>query len=378
MSHFPTHLIPDILCRLPVKPLLRFKCVFKPWGSLIDDSEFAKLHLHQSLKTNTNVKLFLDNCSEDDDKAYAVDFDSLANLVQFPRPFKAEITKYYSRVFGSCNGLLAVYHREAGIALWNPSTRKCHFLPPLDDDITSDHDTIPGYRYDPNTLLGFGYDVTSNDYKVVEMQRSKTQNCFKVMVYSLKANSWRRIKDCPYDIPTNYNDGAYLNNSLHWVGDERGVFSGGKVIFALNLETEEYHEVPDDKRPGGLECGGYDCRFFGYMNAGVLGGCLCVSRDYSTCPVEDHVNLWVMKEYGVKESWTELLLLSRNRWLTNVFHTRAVAYSKNGDKILLDDGGDRQPAWFNLEDETGETLFIPGAPQRFSTMIYVESLVPVN
>ncbi|XWS19057.1 hypothetical protein CRYUN_Cryun32bG0098300 [Craigia yunnanensis] len=377
MSPFPTDLIPDILCRLPVKTLLRFKCVSKPWGSLIDDSDFAKVHLHQSLKTNTNVKLFLDNCIKDDDKAYSVDFDLLTNLVQFPRPFTAEITKYRSRIFGSCNGLLAVYHREAGIALWNPLTRKCHYLPALDDDITTDYDTIPGYDYDSNTILGFGYDVISNDYKVVKMLRSKSQNCFKVMVYSLIANSWRRIKDCPYDIPTNYNDGAYINNSLHWVGDEIGEFFGGKVIFALDLGTEEYYEVPDgDRSFREKKCGGY-CPVFGYMNAGVLGGCLCVSRDYSTCPVEDHINLWVMKEYGVKDSWTELLYLSRDEWLTNIFHTRAVAYSKSGGKILLDDGGGRQPAWFNLEDETGETLCIPGAPQRFSAMIYVESLVSV-
>ncbi|GMI63768.1 CONSTITUTIVE EXPRESSER OF PR GENES 1, CONSTITUTIVE EXPRESSER OF PR GENES 30 [Hibiscus trionum] len=377
MSPFLSDLIPDILCRLPVKTLLRFKCVSKSWCSLIDDPHFAKLHLDHSLKTSSNVKLFLDNCIECDDKAYAVDFDSLHNLVQFPRPFIAEITKYRSRVIGSCNGLLAVYHREGGIALWNPSTRKCRYLPPLDDDIISDHDAFPGYHYDKNTVLGFGYDETSNDFKVVQMQRSKTQNCYKVLLYSLKANSWKRIQDCPYEFPTNYNDGAYINNSLHWVGDEIGEFYGGKVIFALNLATEKYYDVPEGDTSFKMKkCGG-DCPYFGYMNAGVLGGRLCVSRDYSTCPVEDHINVWVMKEYGVKESWTELFYLSRDEWLTNIFHTRAVAYSRNGDKVLLDEGGGRQPAWFNLENETGETLSIVGAPQLVSTMIYVESLVSV-
>ncbi|XVF74681.1 hypothetical protein PTKIN_Ptkin13bG0131200 [Pterospermum kingtungense] len=374
MSLFPADLMHDILSRLPVKTLLRFKCVSKPWGSLIDDSDFAKHHLHHSLKSNTNVKLFLDNCVEVDDKAYSVDFDLFDNLVQIPRPFTAETDKYCSRIFGSCNGLLAVYHREAGIALWNPTTRKCHYLPSLDDDLTLDHDT---------PILGFGYDATKNDYKVVKMLRSKTQNCFKVMVYSLKANSWRRIMDCPFDfptnIPTNYNDGAYLNNSLHWVGNKRGVFYGGNVIFALDLGIEEYYEVPKgDTNFGEEECGGCSAYFdFAYLNAGVLGGCLCVSLGCSACPVEDHINFWVMEEYGVKESWIKLLYLSEDRWQTSLSHTRAVAYSRNGDKILLD-GGCCQPAWFNLMDGTEETLFIPGAPQLFSTMIYVESLVPVN
>ncbi|KAK8664202.1 hypothetical protein V6N13_084000 [Hibiscus sabdariffa] len=377
MPPFPTDLIPGILCRLPVKTLLRFRCMSKPWGSLIDGSHFATLHLRQSLKTDTNLKLFLDNRAENDVNAYSVDFDSLGNLVEFPRPFTVEITKYRSRVIGSCHGLLAVYHREAGIAIWNPSIRKCHYLPPMDEDITTDHDTIPGYDYDDGTILGFGHDGIADDYKVVIMLRSKTQILFKVMIYSLKSNTWRRIKDCPYDIPTNYIDGAYINNSIHWVGDE--VASDRNVIFGLDLGTEEYFEVPggerssDDKR-----CGAYYCTAFRTMNAGVLGGCLCVWRDFSRCPMEDHVNLWVMKEYGVEESWTELLLLWRNQWLTNVFHTRGVAYSRNGGRVLLDEGGGHQPAWFNLEEETGQILCIPGAPQLVTTVIYVESLVSVH
>ncbi|KAE8713696.1 Pyridoxal phosphate phosphatase-related protein [Hibiscus syriacus] len=333
MSPFPSDLIPDILCWLPVKTLLRLKCVSKPWRSLIDDPHFAKLHLDYSLRTST--------CVECDDKAYAVDFDSLDNLVH-------------------------------SLAL-----SKSRYLLPLDDDIANDHDSLPGNHYDKNTVLGFGYDEISNDYKVVKMLRSKTQNSFKVMVYSLKADSWKRIDDFPYDFPTNYNDGAYVNNALHWVGDEIGEFHGGQVIFTLDLATEKYYDVPEGDTSFKIKkCGG-DCPYFGYMNAGVLGGCLCVSRDYSTCPVEDHINVWVVKEYGVKESWTELLYLSRDQWLTNIFHTRAVGYSKNGDKVLLDDGGGRQPAWFNLENETGETLRIAGAPQLVSTTIYVESLVSV-
>lgn len=92
----------------------------------------------------------------------------------------------------------------------------------------------------------------------------------------------------------------------------------------------------------------------------------------------DHVILWVMKEYGVSKSWTELIKLPRYDWemFTNIFHTRTVAYSGSGHKILLDDGY-YQSAWCNLKDKTGETLHIPGAPPRFSAKIYVESLVSV-
>ncbi|KAE8713693.1 hypothetical protein F3Y22_tig00110206pilonHSYRG00344 [Hibiscus syriacus] len=275
MSPFPFDLIPDILCRLPVKTLLRFK----------------------------------------------LDFDSLDNLVRFPRPFMAEITKYRSRIIRSCNGLL--YHREQGIALWNPSTRKCRYLLPLDDDIARDHNALPGYEYVKNPVLGFGYDEII--LKLIPARES-----------TIALTIFRR---------TTMTAPTY--NALHWVGDEIGEFHGGQVIFALDLANEKYYDVPEGDTSFKIkECGG-ECPYFGYMNAGSHG------PNYFIC------------------------LDSRDQWLTNIFHTRAVGFSKNVDKVLLDDGGGSQPAWFNLEDETGETLRIAGAPQLVSTVIYVESLVPV-
>jgi len=41
----PFDLIPKIICRLPVKLLVRFQCVCKSWNSLISDSKFAKKQL---------------------------------------------------------------------------------------------------------------------------------------------------------------------------------------------------------------------------------------------------------------------------------------------------------------------------------------------
>ncbi|KAK8671298.1 hypothetical protein V6N13_037896 [Hibiscus sabdariffa] len=368
MAAFPTDVITDILRALPVKALTRFKCVSKSWDSLIKDPHFVKLHLHHSFGSNNSVKLVLDGRTnfvddededdDEDDKAYSVDFDSLGNLEQLPRPFPTAGTGFMSRIFGSCNGLLAVYHKEAGIALWNPSTRTCHYLPKLTIGDVIERD----YR-----ILGFGYDVIGDDYKVVRMIDSGKS----VMVYSLKTDSWKRIKDCPYQIPSGEKqDGAYAYGSLHWVGDERDRYFGGRLIFGLDLEAEEFHQVPE---PDVL------FRNFGYKNVGMLGGSLCVFREYTNCYDEDHIILWVMKEYGVKESWTELVYLSREGWeFTSIYNTRAVACSRSGDQILLDDNGiSRQPAWLNLEKQTGQILGIPGAPTCFSAMVYVQSLVSV-
>ncbi|RZB52373.1 hypothetical protein D0Y65_048728 [Glycine soja] len=41
-------LIEEILSRIPVKPLIQFKCVCKGWNSLMSDPYFIKLHLSKS------------------------------------------------------------------------------------------------------------------------------------------------------------------------------------------------------------------------------------------------------------------------------------------------------------------------------------------
>ncbi|XP_039061042.1 F-box protein CPR1-like [Hibiscus syriacus] len=262
MATFPTGIITDTFSRLTTKTLLRFKRVSKSSSSLVHDPYFAKLHLHNSFKTNANVKLILDSRTEDDVyKTYLVDFDSLGNLEELSRPYSIANFGVSSRIFGSCNGLLAVYHDEEGIALWNPSTRTCYHLPKL---------TIGGvFDMDYEIIVGFGYDATGNDYKVVQMSTSGKP----VMIYSLKANSWRRIKDCPYQISYHVTqDGAFANGSLHWVGDENDQHHNGSLIFGLDLVVEEFHRVPDESDVGN--------RNFGYRSVGVVGGNLCVFREY--------------------------------------------------------------------------------------------------
>lgn len=53
----PQDIIMDILSRLPVKSLLRFRSVSKEWYKLISDPHFIKLHVNQCTKNNHRGKL---------------------------------------------------------------------------------------------------------------------------------------------------------------------------------------------------------------------------------------------------------------------------------------------------------------------------------
>ncbi|XP_031284053.1 F-box/kelch-repeat protein At3g23880-like [Pistacia vera] len=48
--YLPDDLVRDILLRLPVKSLLRFKCVSKSWLSLISNHKLAITHLNKTSK----------------------------------------------------------------------------------------------------------------------------------------------------------------------------------------------------------------------------------------------------------------------------------------------------------------------------------------
>ncbi|KAL5072685.1 hypothetical protein RYX36_011669 [Vicia faba] len=58
LGFIPDDLIPQILPSLPVKSLLRFKCVSNSWNTLISDPTFEKIHLMKS-KTSPNPQLTL-------------------------------------------------------------------------------------------------------------------------------------------------------------------------------------------------------------------------------------------------------------------------------------------------------------------------------
>ncbi|KAJ6371607.1 hypothetical protein OIU77_002006 [Salix suchowensis] len=171
----PSEIISDILSRLPVKSLVRFKCVSKTWCSLISHPGFAKEHLKRAKEdTNANhYKIFLsaDPHLSIDPEAF---FDADENLLTAQLNFPASYSDRNSRIeiLGSCNGLVCgLSHRNPLIYIWNPSTRESRELA-----IPSSRElAIPGSSED-SAFYGFGYDVKLDDYKIVRGYISTSTN----------------------------------------------------------------------------------------------------------------------------------------------------------------------------------------------------------
>ncbi|KAE7995274.1 hypothetical protein FH972_000092 [Carpinus fangiana] len=364
--NFPSDVITDILCQLPVKTLLRFRCASRRWCSQIGSPDFIKIHLSHSLATNSNLSLLLKNWY-----LYSVELDSLRTATELNPPLN--VIWGVTDVFGSCNGLVAVCNSEEEIALWNPSTRKHQILPVMPVEAPKGDLNVKPRRF---TFYGFGHDPISDDYKVVRMVQFVGDNGFfsaEVKVYSLKSNSWRGIKDIPNYIRYLFQLGYLLfyrrgyatlaGGALHWVVP--GGFGCYCMIVAFDLVAEEFRIVPQpDHVDGGF-----------VMDLGVLEGQLLMICNYGN----DFVDVWVMKEYRLKESWTKLFKVSQSSLNRDFGQVMPLAYSKScdKDKVLLELDKEKL-LWYDLRRRRAKTVRIEGAPNSFNVDVYVESLVPLG
>ncbi|GKC72144.1 F-box associated domain containing protein, partial [Tanacetum coccineum] len=138
----------------------------------------------------------------------------------------------------------------------------------------------------------FGYDESTDDYKIVELAQTLPY-IIKGQIYSLKTGKWKNLGDFSYEYPLN-RSGIFSNGALHWVA--YGVSPRTQRIVSLDLAKENYGEVLQfEYDEGDME-----------LSLGVLGECLCGLCYY----YESHADLWVMKVYGVKDSWTKLASFS--------------------------------------------------------------------
>jgi hypothetical protein len=156
MTHIPFDLVVEILCRLPVKFLLQFRCVCKSWNSLISkDHRFVKKHLIISTKSKYLVTSSRTLEKELSVMFYSIDsiFTSEAATQLYYPPIN---TNYCDSLVASCDGLICFAVNKHLAVVWNPSVRKLKKLPSLE--------LPPEYGF---TRYAFGYDPFIHNYKVV-------------------------------------------------------------------------------------------------------------------------------------------------------------------------------------------------------------------
>lgn len=162
----PQELIIQILLRLPVKSLLRFKCVSKSWLSLITDPHFAKSHFELAAALADRILFIASSAPE----LRSIDFNdsaSVAVTVEFPGP---KPYYHFVEIIGSCRGFMLL-HCVCHLCVWNPTT-SVHKIIPLSPVFFNKDITFC------TLLSGFGYDPSTDDYSVHATTQSKSRGDF--------------------------------------------------------------------------------------------------------------------------------------------------------------------------------------------------------
>ena len=296
-------LIIQILLRLPVKSLLRFRCVSKSWLSLISDPQFAASHLELAAAPTHRLMLIHDStlrASFVDLDAPLHDGDSCASSDPIKLDFRRPDPPIHIRIMGSCRGLLLLLFDFSDIYVWNPCTG-VHKQLPLSPIAAIAKDIRGGF------FFGFGYDPSKDDYLVVlgSNESSAAGGVTHFDFLSLRANSWKRIEGtrCPLieccpdsDKPDEPGAGRHLNGAIHWL-----VFRhDDNVIFAFDLVERSFSDIPlpDDPEYD------FDFEFWVLLNHGGKLS-LCVRGINRT-------DIWVMGEYKVQSSWTKSIVMYDN------------------------------------------------------------------
>ncbi|KAG5622134.1 hypothetical protein H5410_007352 [Solanum commersonii] len=187
---FPREIISNILSRLPVKTLLRFRCVCKPWRNLISKPNFIDTHLQIPLAAATNSPILIHT-------RHVKSTDHVLSLFDSPESSVTELDNPFPFFFhemavvGSCNGIVCLCKPPWGdvITLWNPMMRKCKAVQ------LSKKKPLVGVH--SGVSIGLAYDSQENDFIIL------SHLCFRVgsrvpdevEMCSTKSFCWKQVEN---------------------------------------------------------------------------------------------------------------------------------------------------------------------------------------
>ncbi|CAM0948843.1 unnamed protein product [Alopecurus aequalis] len=267
-------IINEILTRLPVKSLLRFRSVCKAWHSTISKRDFIETHRYHS-QSKVHVVHFSDDIPQG---TGSINIECLTEdglLQHYHRlPW---LQKYQLRSFS--NDLVVFPYKDA-ILLSNLSMQESVYLP----HPTSWFDALLPVK-------GFGFVSSLGKYKVVLITSGiVTQGICEVFTVGTD-NSWRIGKTPPSSIDT-YGHTPYVNRNLHKL-TRRNDKDGNSKILLFNLENETWTmmKLPDHPQ----------CHIYRHHTELREIECLLC---FTCCIQNKSIDIWMLRDYA-NEVWSK-------------------------------------------------------------------------
>ncbi|ESQ37264.1 hypothetical protein EUTSA_v10002580mg [Eutrema salsugineum] len=309
--NLPPEMMEEILLRLPVKSLTRFKSVCISWRSLISETLFTLKHalLLEGSKATTRKKspygvittsrYHLKSCCVD-----SLYNESTTNVLEHDGEL---LGRDYYQVAGTCNGLVCFHvDYNKSFYLWNPTLKLQQIL--SGSDLETSDEVIVTY--------GFGYDESEDDYKVVALLQQRQQQLkTEAMIYSTRQKLWSRSSNTCFPsgvvVADKSRSGIYINGTLNFAATHSDSSSSLSTILSYDISRDVFKELH------GPSCCKRGCFT---LTLGDLRGCLSM-----VCYCKGvNADVLVMKEeFGGGESWSKLLSIPgltdfvRPLWISN-------------------------------------------------------------
>ncbi|XP_022010360.1 putative F-box protein At1g47790 isoform X2 [Helianthus annuus] len=333
-DNVPFEIQEEIIKRLPVKSLIRFRSVSKSWKSLFDSSNFITHYRSQHqhlLVCNHRYGSEPKYVSIVDDNTFPEQRASvtLPPLVNMLNPY---------RTIGTSHGLFCLYN-DGKLVIWNPSIRKAvGVVVP---------NVVDAKMF--NTELGFGVCREMSDPKVVKIRyirsfvdmESVTSIPWQVEVFTLSTGEWRSLNsNLPRKSIVFKNrlsaGGVCVDGVFYGLAIDRSTVDAQtlayNMIISFDMTSEEFGEVnlPDRFVYHGSM---WDLHLYNLRESLVL-------VEHSA-DVDNRVySVWMMED-GVPKSFTKSYTIH----LPDATINRVVEFTRSGELVIEVTKHDGESSW---------------------------------
>ncbi|CAN6283080.1 unnamed protein product [Urochloa humidicola] len=278
-TDIPYDVLEQVLLRLPVKSLMRFKSVCKLWHDTISSAHFEHCQLQLSRVCQPSMlilplRLMDAPLRMDKIRFFAYPgFGTVAELMH-EKLWSTGVEGFMQPIH--CDGLLVVFAAHSTqIFVCNPATKELVILPAGSPD-----DCFGSQK------IGFGVDPSTGKYKVV---RCFQRYCNKDMsdysigceIFTLGSRAWKPVADSPYVIKPMAP--VCLPGAIYW---SAAITPTAQAMLRFDLHNEVFTTFPTPHCMDLADC----C-----SNLADLAGNLCYTH------ICGHtVQLWITKDDGVQ------------------------------------------------------------------------------
>ncbi|KAI3518689.1 hypothetical protein L1887_07499 [Cichorium endivia] len=324
MGELPVEIMYDILSRMPVKSLDRFRCVCKDWCKYIDEPNLAIIQMNRAVEEAIPVMLKM----HPDRGTNILTLFRIIQSKQGDEAKKDSVLEFECKepfydyngltIEGSCNGLLY-------LSTYSMTRTFLSVIHPLRNE---------RYELPPTMLIqscGLGFDASTNTFKMC-VSLLENWKIVHTMVHVLGTDSWREVTQIPYYLME--GKGIFAHACLHWLGSHYKRLSPNQRIrvISFDIRKEEFRLIDPPRKTGDhwIERELVDLH-------GKVGLVYISTHSFSI------MELWVLKE---NDEWviqcqfdTKPLLLPHSHGLIEIVGL----WNNSGDILVTIDGHGAKP-----------------------------------